>query len=100
GKVAIDGDQSGGGKLEVRAAGSPDELDKVTASIYAKKVDIAPLVAFMPGPAGGLGGRMDADFALRGANPKTAELAGSLWITDGRIPIAPAVGTLFKGDVK
>jgi hypothetical protein len=100
GNVAIDGDQSGGGKLKIRASGSPADLDKVNASVFAKKVDIAPLVAFMPGPAGGLGGRMDANFALRGANPRTAELAGSLWISEGRIPIAPAVGTLFKGDVR
>jgi hypothetical protein len=100
GKVAIDGNQSCGGTLKVRAAGSPADLDKVTATIFAKQIDIAPLVAFMPGPAGGLGGRMDADFKLAGANPKTAQLAGSLWIQDGRIPIAPSVGTLFKGDVK
>ncbi|HEY5926942.1 MAG TPA: translocation/assembly module TamB domain-containing protein, partial [Kofleriaceae bacterium] len=100
GNVAIDGDETGGGKLRVRAAGSPDDLDKVTASIYAKQLDIAPLVAFMPGPAGGLGGQMDAQFELRGANPRTAQVAGSLHITNGRIPIAPAVGTLFKGDLK
>ncbi|HEX5061987.1 MAG TPA: hypothetical protein VFV99_21610, partial [Kofleriaceae bacterium] len=100
GNVAIDSDQTGGGKLTVRAAGAPSDLDKVSATIKATKLDIAPLVAFMPGPAGGLAGRLDADFALRGANPRTADLAGSLHVTDGRIPIAPTVGTLFRGDVK
>lgn len=100
GRVAIDGDQSAGGKLMIRAAGSPSDLAAATASIDARKVDLAPLVAFMPGPAGGLGGRMDANFTLKGADPKTAELVGDLRITNGRIPIAPAVGTLFKGDVK
>ncbi len=98
--VTIDADQSKGGRLEIRAAGSPSDLDNVTASIFAKNVDIAPLVAFMPGPAGGLAGQLEADFKLRGANPTTAQLAGSLHITDGRIPIAPAVGTLFKGDMR
>lgn len=98
--VAIDADQSKGGRLEIRAAGSPSDLDNVTATIFAKNVDIAPLVAFMPGPAGGLAGQLQADFKLRGADPTTAQLAGSLHITDGRIPIAPAVGTLFKGDVR
>lgn len=100
GEVAIDGDQSAGGKLRIRAAGSPDELDAVIASIEAKNVDIAPLVAFMPGPAGGLGGKLEASFTLRGANPKTADLSGTLHIEDGRIPIAPAIGTLFQGDVR
>ena len=73
---------------------------RLTGSIEAKQLDIAPLVAFLPGPAGGLGGRLDANFTLRGADPRTAEIAGKLHITNGRIPIAPAVGTLFKGDVK
>lgn len=100
GRVAIDGDETGGGKLNIRASGSPDRLDRITASVYASKLDIAPLVAFMPGPAGGLAGRLDANFTLRGANPKTAELAGKLRITNGRIPVAPAVGTLFQGDLR
>ncbi|NVB78962.1 MAG: AsmA family protein [Kofleriaceae bacterium] len=100
GRVAIDADATGGGTLRVRAAGDLDHLDQVTATVDAKQLDIAPLVAFMPGPAGGLGGRLDADFKLRGADPRTADLAGKLHITNGRIPIAPTVGTLFKGDVK
>jgi hypothetical protein len=100
GNVAIDGDESHGGKLKIRATGSPADLDKVNASIYATKLDIAPLVAFMPGPAGGLAGRMEANFVLRGANPRTADLAGTLRIANGRIPIAPAVGTLFQGDLR
>jgi translocation and assembly module TamB len=100
GKVAIDGDQTGGGMLRLRGEGSPADLSKVSASIEAHRLDLAPLVAFMPGPAGGLGGRMDAKFAMTGADPRTTDLSGSLHITNGRIPIAPAVGTLFKGDVK
>jgi translocation and assembly module TamB len=100
GKVAIDGDQTGGGTLRVRGEGSPSDLAKVSASIEAHRLDLAPLVAFMPGPAGGLGGRMDAKFSMTGADPRTTDLSGSLHITNGRIPIAPAVGTLFKGDVK
>lgn len=100
GKVAIDGNSSGNGTLKVRAQANPDQLASATAMIEAHRLDIAPLVAFMPGPAGGLGGRLDAQFAMKGADPKTAELSGSLHITNGRIPIAPAVGTLFKGDLK
>lgn len=100
GRVAIDADATGGGTLRVRATGDLDHLDQVAATVDAKQLDIAPLVAFMPGPAGGLGGRLDADFKLRGADPRTADLAGKLHITNGRIPIAPTVGTLFKGDVK
>ncbi|HTL38612.1 MAG TPA: translocation/assembly module TamB domain-containing protein, partial [Kofleriaceae bacterium] len=100
GKVAIDGNSTGGGTLELRASGDPKHLDQVAASLAAKQLDIAPLVAFMPGPAGGLGGQLEANFDLKGADPRTAELTGNLHITNGRIPIAPTVGTLFKGDLK
>lgn len=100
GNVSVDATQSAGGRLRIRAAGSPADLDAVTATIRATNVDIAPLVAFMPGPAGGLAGTLQADFALRGANPRTAQLAGSLHVADGRIPIAPTVGTLFQGDLR
>ena len=100
GKVAVDGKESGGGTLAVRAEGAPTDLAAATASVRANRLDIAPLVAFMPGPAGGLGGRMDANLTMKGADPKTAELAGTLNLANGRIPIAPAVGTLFQGDVR
>ncbi len=100
GSVAVDGDQTAGGTLHIRAAGSPSELAAATATIEAHRLDLAPLVAVMPGPAGGLGGRLDAKFTVKGADPATSDISGSLHITDGRIPIAPAVGTLFKGDVK
>ena len=100
GKLAIDGNSSGNGTLKVRAQGDLDHPDSLLASIEAHRLDIAPLVAFMPGPAGGLGGRLDAQFALKGADPRTADISGSLHITNGRLPIAPAVGTLFKGDLK
>ncbi len=98
--VAIDGEETGGGMLRLRGEGSPAELATVKASIEAHRLDLAPLVAFMPGPAGGIGGRMDAKFTMIGADPTTSDLNGSLHITNGRLPIAPAVGTLFKGDVK
>lgn len=55
---------------------------------------------FLPGPAGGLGGRLDANFAIVGTDPRTAQLGGTLALTEGRIPLAPAVGTLFHGDLK
>ncbi len=100
GKVAIDGVQTGAGKLKIRATGSPSDLGAATAHLEAAKLDIAPLVAFMPGPAGALGGELNANFTLRGADPRTADLSGKLHITNGRIPLAPAVGTLFKGDLK
>jgi hypothetical protein len=100
GKVTVDGDQTGGGMLRVEAAADKDHLDQAKASIVARALDLAPIVPFLPGPAGGLGGRLDASFSMVGTDPRTAQLGGTLSLTEGRIPLAPAVGTLFHGDLR
>ena len=99
GKVAIAAAEANGGNLHITAGGRPDVPAEISANVQASKLDLAPLVAFMPGPAGGLGGRLDANLTLRGIDPKTAQLGGTLHVSEGRIPIAPAIGTLFHGDV-
>jgi hypothetical protein len=100
GNVAITGTENNGGKLDVTAAAAKDALDQATVHLRANKLDLAPIVAFLPGPAGGLGGRLDADLTVRGIDPAKADIAGKLVVTDGRLPIAPAVGTLFHGDLQ
>jgi hypothetical protein len=99
-KATVDGTETNGGTLQIRAQANPDELATATASLRASKIDLAPLMAFLPGPAGALAGNLDANFTAKGADPRTAEITGNLHITDGRIPIMPAVGTLFQGDVR
>ncbi len=95
----IAGTESSGGTLHVVAKGAPSAPADIIANVDATKLELAPLVAFLPGPAGGLGGRLDAKLSARGVDPKTAQIAGNLHVTEGRIPIAPAIGTLFHGDV-
>jgi autotransporter translocation and assembly factor TamB len=100
GKVIVDGNQTAGGMLRLEASADKDHLDQARASLVARALDLAPIVPFLPGPAGGLGGRLDASFSLVGTDPRTAQLGGTLALTEGRIPIAPAVGTLFHGDLR
>ena len=100
GTVAINGDETGGGKLQINAEARKDDFAHAKASIVASKLDLAPLVPLMPGPAGGMGGRLDANFAISGTDPRTAQLGGTLALSEGRIPIAPVIGTLFHGDLK
>ena len=100
GKVTVDGNQTGGGMLRLEAAADKDHLDAAKATLVARALDLAPIVPFLPGPAGGLGGRLDASFSLVGTDPRTAQLGGTLSLTEGRIPLAPAVGTLFHGDLR
>ena len=100
GKVAIKGIESAGGTLNIAGDARLDALKDATIRFQASRLDLAPLVAFMPGPAGGLGGQLDADLTARGIDPRTADIAGTLAVRDGRLPIAPQVGTLFHGDLK
>ncbi|MDB4953019.1 MAG: hypothetical protein JWO36_588 [Myxococcales bacterium] len=100
GKLAIKGIEQNGGTIDLTADARLDALKEATGRLQASKLDISPLVAFMPGPAGGLGGLLDADLNVHGLDPRTAEIAGTLAIREGRFPIAPAVGTLFHGDLQ
>jgi translocation and assembly module TamB len=99
-KVAIAGRESNGGTLQITASAQPSALRDGNATMVATALDLAPIVAFLPGPAGGIGGRLDANLAVHGLDPHVAQLAGSLHVTEGRLPIAPAVGTLFHGDLQ
>lgn len=98
--IAINGDETGGGKLKIEAQAKKDDLKNAHATIAATHMDLAPIVPFLPGPAGGLGGRLDANFSLQGTDPRTAQIAGTLQLSEGRVPIAPVIGTLFHGDLR
>ena len=99
GQVAITGEESGGGRLRLTAGGRADAPKEIGGTLEATKLDIAPLVAFLPGPAGGLAGRIDAKLDVRGIDPKTSQIGGQLKVSEARLPIAPQIGTLFHGAV-
>jgi translocation and assembly module TamB len=96
----INGDDTAGGTLKVDALARRDDLENAHVTIKANHMDLAPIAPFLPGPAGGLGGQLDASFALQGLDPRTAQLAGTVQLSDGRLPIAPVVGTLLHGDLR
>ncbi|MBL0219118.1 MAG: translocation/assembly module TamB domain-containing protein [Myxococcales bacterium] len=97
-RVAIDGVQRAG-SLKLNAQLDPRRLREGTATIKATAFDLAPLFAFAPGPAGGAGGRLDADLKIQGLDPETMQVAGELHLTGARIPIAPQIGTLRRAKV-
>jgi autotransporter translocation and assembly factor TamB len=98
GKVVVDGVQQQG-SLGIVAEGSPKALAMATVALKAKDFDLAPLLAFAPGPAGGGAGRLDANLTVTGLDPRTSKLVGELHLTDARVPIAPAVGTLRSAKI-
>ena len=98
GKVALHGVQADG-MLSVDAAIDPKSLADASVTIKAKRFDLLPVLAFAPGPAGGAAGRLDANLSIRGLDLQTAKLAGRLHLEDGRIPIAPQVGTLRRSKI-
>ena len=98
GELRLDGLEDRG-KLSVLARGNPAALASATAKIEATAFDLGPILAFAPGPAGGLQGMLDANLAITGFDPRTAQIQGELHMRDARIPIAPTVGTLRQGNL-
>ena len=93
-KLQLDGVEADGGLLQVALAGRPAALRDGTLTVKATKFDLVPILAFVPGPAGGAAGQLNADLRVTGLDPRTMQIAGELHLLDGRVPIAPAVGTL------
>lgn len=100
GKATITGKESGGGTLKVVAAGAPTALDKATVSLEATNFDVRPMTAFAPGMAGAITGVIDGKITVVGVDPRTADVAGKLTVKHGRIPLAPAVGTLRAATIE
>ncbi|MBA3464567.1 MAG: translocation/assembly module TamB domain-containing protein [Deltaproteobacteria bacterium] len=97
-KLKVDGVQKGG-TLKLVAEANPDELGKATVSIDAKDFDLAPLLAFAPGPAGGGAGRLDAKIQVNGLDPGSMRIAGDLHLDNARIPLTPELGTLRRAKI-
>lgn len=98
-KLDLDGVQADGGTLQVSLAGSPDALPDATLTIKAEKFDLVPLLAFAPGPAGGSAGRLDADLAFTGLDPRTSRITGELHLLDAHVPLTPAIGTMRQAKI-
>ena len=100
GKLAIVGDESTGGSLRFTAQGSPAAPDDVIAALQASNFDIRAVTVFAPGMVGAIAGRLEGKLDVRGANPRTMDVAGKLVFTASRIPIAPTIGTLRQANIE
>lgn len=98
-KLRIDGVESDGGMLQVALVGRPAAPRDGTLTIKATQFDLVPILAFAPGPAGGAAGRLDANLTVTGFDLRTTKIAGELHLLDGRVPIAPEVGTLRRAKI-
>lgn len=98
-KLDIDGVAGAGGTLKVAARARPSMLRDGTLRVTATKFDLVPILAFLPGPAGGAAGQLDADLRVTGLDPRTMRIAGELHLIEARVPIAPEVGTLRQARI-
>lgn len=98
-KLALDGSETEGGLLKLSATVDPKALADGSVTVVATKLDLAPLLAFVPGPGGGASGLLDANLTLKGLDVRTTQLTGEAHLTEARVPIAPTVGTLRQAKI-
>lgn len=99
GTLKLRANESANGALSIDAQGAPDALGAATATITARGFELAPLLAFVPGPAGGVTGRLDGKLDVHGFDPRTSQVGGKLHVAGARVPVAPEVGTLRDGAI-
>jgi hypothetical protein len=92
--ATADGRSDDGGTLAVVADAQLDALDDVRASVTARQFELRPLARLAPDVLFGVSGKLDADLRLRGTDPATATILGSLIVRDGTLPIDDTVGVL------
>nr|HEX4313776.1 translocation/assembly module TamB domain-containing protein [Kofleriaceae bacterium] len=83
-----------GGTLKLEATTELAHPIATQLALTASRFELHTLTAALPGAAGAITGRLDGTLTASGLDPRTAKLAGNLKIVDGRIPIAPNLGTL------
>lgn len=98
-KVKARGHQADGGALVVDGSVPIADLDALEATVVAHDFELAPLAAIGPIQTLGVAGRLDAALALRGFDPATAKVEGTLALHDARLPLGASVGTLRRAEV-
>ncbi len=99
-RADVTGHEEGGGELVASAHGDPRSLRTLAGTLAATRFELAPVTAFAPGIARAISGTVDGKLALRGLDPDTGDISGSLHITEARLPIASTIGVLRRADVK
>jgi len=94
GTLDVSGKEAGKGTLAISAQGRPDALAGVAATVTIDDFEIAPITVFLPGVLAGASGQIDANLGIRGLDPATAHVRGTLAIADARMPLTPVIGTL------
>ncbi len=94
------GAQPSGGRLALRGTVAPGQLAAARTNFTATGYQLAGLAPLLPGPGEDLRGLLDADVQIRGVDPATAVASGLIQLTEARLPVAPAIGTLSGASVK
>lgn len=92
--VAVNGRQDAGGRLEVVADARLADLAAARAHLTATDFELRPLARLLPDVLFGVSGKLSADLRLRGTDPATAAILGTLQIRDGTVPIDDTVGVM------
>ncbi|MGE0550223.1 MAG: translocation/assembly module TamB domain-containing protein [Kofleriaceae bacterium] len=103
GQVTITARESSGkgavSELLITAAGDPAQLGGVTGTFRLSQFDLAPIAPFLPGPLGGLSGRVKADLNIQGVDLIAGKVTGSMEVADGRLWL-PSLGQIRRANAK
>jgi len=97
--VQARGTQADGGALRIDASAPLAALDDLRATVVADDFELEPLATLGPYVTLGVAGRLDADLSIRGFDPETAKVEGTVHVRDARFPLGASIGTLREGDV-
>ncbi|HET9622697.1 MAG TPA: translocation/assembly module TamB domain-containing protein [Kofleriaceae bacterium] len=98
-KLAVNATESSGGSLKMALDADPSAMRDAKVTLQATKLDLLPILAFLPGPAGGASGELNANLHVTGLDARTMQLGGELHLIDARLPIAASVGTLRRAKI-
>lgn len=98
--IDITGIESQTATININARVKPTAWRQLTASVQATNFDIAPVTAFAPGALSAAKGTITAALKLKGVDPDTGVVEGTLVVHGGRYPLSPLLGTLRAIDAE
>ncbi len=99
-RAEANGQQSDGGRLHITGRVDPRAPESARGTLEATRFDLAALVHLSPGRLLGIGGILDAEVRVEGADKRTAKVNGVVRVHQAHVPVGGNIGTLRHAEVE